>query len=84
MIKAQKMSNIDKQELMADNQMALLELLGSTLIYEENFLVGFLPLRNYFATRKNNELNGKKCPSDKEEIIRALILKESLELLKCV
>jgi hypothetical protein len=64
--------------------MVLLELLGSTLIFEENFLIGFLPLRSYFLTRKHPDITGKKCPSDKEEILRGLIIKEALELLNCV
>jgi len=57
--------------------------MGSTLIFEENFLIGFLPLRSYFLTRKNADITGKKCPNDKEEILRCLIIKESLELLNC-
>lgn len=64
--------------------MVLLELLGSSLIFEENFLIGFLPLRSYFQTRKHPEISGKKCPSDKEELLRLMIIKESLELLNCV
>lgn len=64
--------------------MVLLELLGSSLIFEENFLIGFLPLRSYFLTRKHPDISGKKCPSDKEELLRCLIIKEALELLNCV
>lgn len=62
----------------------LLELLGNTLIFEENFMLGFLPLRSYFANRKSSDLTGKKCPTDKEDILRCLIIKEGLELLGCV
>lgn len=78
------MSSLDRQEQQADRQMVLLELLGSSLIFEENFLLGFLPLRSYFQTRKHPDLNGKKCPADKEELLRCLIIKEALELLNCM
>ena len=64
--------------------MLLLDLLGSTLVFEENFMVGFLPLRSYFQTRKQPDLSGKKCPADKEDQVRCLIVKEALELLGCV
>jgi len=47
-VKTQGLSNADRKEQLADKQMLLLDLLGSTLIYEENFLLGFLPLRSYF------------------------------------
>lgn len=77
-------SNTDRSEQLADKQIQLLDLLGSSLIYEENFLLGFLPLRSYFATRKQTDLIGKKCPADKEDQIRCLIIKEALEMLGCV
>jgi hypothetical protein len=75
--------NKDKDQ-QADRQLALLELMGTTLIFEENFILGFLPLRSYFLNRKSPELSGKKSPGDKEEMLRCLIIKEGLELLGCV
>lgn len=74
----------EREDRLADKQLVVLELLGSSLIFEENFLLGFLPLRSYFQMRKQPDLNGKKCPQDKEELVRGLVIKESLELLGCV
>lgn len=76
MPKKQQMSNLDRQEILADNQMQLLELLSKTLVFEESHLLGFLPLRSYFLTKKSQEMQGKKCPLDKEDIVRSLIFKD--------
>jgi hypothetical protein len=56
--------------------MQLLELLSKTLVFEESHLLGFLPLRSYFLTKKSQEMQGKKCPLDKEDIVRSLIFKD--------
>jgi hypothetical protein len=62
--------------------MHLLELLGTTLLFEENHLVGFLPLRSYLENTKQLGA-GKKCPPEEEDIVRCLIFRDSLEKLKC-
>lgn len=53
-------------------------MLGSTLLSEESFFVGFLPLQSYIDNRKQIG-NGTKCPPEKENLIRALLLKDHLE-----
>jgi hypothetical protein len=39
----------DKHELL---QLSLVELMGTSLLFEENYLVGFLPLKSYFDQKK--------------------------------
>ena len=46
-------------------------------------MLGFLPLRSYFLTKKQPEMCGKKCPADIEDIVRCFIFKDALELLRC-
>lgn len=62
--------------------MELLALMGTTLLYEENCFVGFLPLRSYLERQKQVG-TGKRCPPDKEPLVRSLLIRESLEKLKC-
>jgi hypothetical protein len=50
----------------------LLELVGQSLMYEERFFVGFLPLRSYFDAMKHVG-SGKPCPEGKEDQVRATI-----------
>lgn len=45
-------------------------------------MIGFLPLSSYFQTKKNVK-SGTKCPSENEDLVRALILKDTLEKLGC-
>ena len=56
--------------------------MSNTLLPEENNFLGYLPLQSYLSQKKQVK-NGVKCPQDKEELIRALILKDSLEKLGC-
>lgn len=45
-------------------------------------MIGFLPVMSYFNTKKDIK-NGTKCPVDQEDLIRAIILKETLEKIGC-
>ena len=56
--------------------------MGSHLIFEESFCIGFLPLRSYFEQRKQVG-NGQRCPEDKEELVRCIIQVQCLEYLNC-
>jgi hypothetical protein len=56
--------------------------MGSSLIPDENQFIGFMPLKSYIINKKNIK-TGVKCPQDKEDLIRALILKEALEKIGC-
>ena len=56
--------------------------MGTTLLPEEHFFVGFLPLQSYIDHKKQIK-NGVKCPPQRENLLRALILKDHLESLKC-
>ena len=56
--------------------------MGSTLLSEENQFIGFMPLKSYLINKKELK-TGTKCPPDKEDLIRGLILKDSLEKLGC-
>ena len=62
--------------------MELLELMGNTLLFEENHMIGFLPLQSYLDNKKEVGV-GKKCPPDMEDIVRCLIFRDNLESLKC-
>jgi len=70
------------QDRQADRELYLLELMGNTLLFEENHLVGFLPLRSYLE-RKKQLGSGKKCPPAEEDLVRCLILCDCLERLHC-
>ena len=65
-----------------EEQIKLVELMGSTLLPEEFFFIGFLPLQSYVDTRKQVK-GGVKCPVERENIIRALLLKDHLESIGC-
>lgn len=54
----------------------------NTLLQDENLLIGFMPLKSYINSKKDIK-TGLKCPQEKEELIRSLILKEALEKLGC-
>lgn len=41
-----------------------------------------MPLKSYIESKKDVK-TGVKCPAEKEDLIRALILKELLEKLDC-
>ena len=73
---------LELQDKQAEREMYLLELLGSTLLFEENHLVGFLPLRSYLEHKKQLGA-GKKCPPEEEDLVRCLLFRDSLERLKC-
>lgn len=75
-------SRLDEHDRQADRELRLLELMGTTLLFEENHLVGFLPLRSYLDNKKQLGA-GKKCPPEEEDIVRCLLHRDSLERLKC-
>lgn len=56
--------------------------MGNTLLPEEHYFIGFLPLQTYIDHKKQIQ-NGLKCPVDKENLVRAMILKDHLEQLGC-
>ena len=58
--------------------MGVVELMGCSLLSEEVNFVGFLPLQTYIETKKSIK-NGIKCPEEKENLIRSLIIKEHIE-----
>lgn len=62
--------------------MKILELMGTTLLPDENLFIGFMPLKSYILNKKEVK-TGVKCPQEKEELIRCLILKDALEKLGC-
>jgi hypothetical protein len=62
--------------------MKIAELMGNTILTEESFFVGFLPLQSYIDHKKQIG-NGVKCPLERENLVRSLILKDHLEQLKC-
>ena len=62
--------------------MELLSLMGNTLLFEENHLIGFLPLQSYLDNKKEVGA-GKKCPIDMEDIVRCFVFRDALESLKC-
>ena len=49
--------------------------MSNSLLQEEIFYVGFLPLQSYIDTKKDVK-HGVKCPVDKENIVRALIIRD--------
>ena len=62
--------------------MELLNLMASSLLFEENHFVGFLPLQSFLDNKKQVGA-GKKCPAEMEDIVRCLIFRDTLESLKC-
>jgi hypothetical protein len=56
--------------------------MGSSLLPEEFFFIGFLPLQSYIDTKKEVK-SGVKCPAERENIVRALLLKDHLEAIGC-
>jgi hypothetical protein len=56
--------------------------MGASLLPEEFFFIGFLPLQSYIDTKKEVK-NGVKCPVERENIVRALLLKDHLEAIGC-
>lgn len=56
--------------------------MGSSLLPEEFFFVGFLPLQSYIDHKKEVK-NGVKCPAERETIVRCLLLREHLESIGC-
>ena len=74
---------MDRLERNAERELELLALMGTTLLQEENHFIGFLPLWSYLDKQKQLGA-GKRCPPDKEPLVRSLVLRESLEKLKCV
>ena len=56
--------------------------MGSSLLPEEFFFVGFLPLQSYIDNRKEIK-NGIKCPPERENIVRCLLLRDHLESIGC-
>ena len=56
--------------------------MGTSLLPEEFFFIGFLPLQSYIDSRKEVK-SGVKCPVEKESIVRAFLLKDHLEAIGC-
>jgi len=56
--------------------------MGSSLLPEENQFLGFMPLKSYITSKKNVG-TGAKCPQEKEDMVRAVILKDALEQINC-
>jgi hypothetical protein len=57
--------------------------MSNSLLFEEYFFIGFLPLKSYLDKKKRVNSGQLKCPPEKEEIVRALIFKDALESLNC-
>ena len=80
------LSNQCNQEIKSikdeDEQTNIIKMMGSTLLPEEFFFVGFLPLQSFIDTKKDIK-NGVKCPLERESLVRTLLLKDHLESLKC-
>lgn len=60
----------------------MLQLMQQTLLPEESNFLGFLPFESYLQKAKEVGI-GKRCPPEQEDIVRAFILKDSLENLGC-
>ena len=75
-------ARLELQEKQAERELYLLDLLGNTLLFEENHLIGFLPLRSYMENRKQLG-SAKKCPEKEEDLVRCLLFRDCLERLKC-
>lgn len=56
--------------------------MGSSLLPEEFTFVGFLPLQSYIDQKKEIK-NGVKCPPERENVVRCLILRDHLESIGC-
>ena len=56
--------------------------MGTTLLFEENHMVGFLPLKSYLEMRKQLGA-GKKCPPEEEDLVRCILFRDTLERLRC-
>lgn len=56
--------------------------MGTSLIPEENQFIGFMPLKSYILNKKNIK-TGVKCPQEKEDLVRALVIKDALETIGC-
>jgi len=70
--------NHKKAEKQEELHLILVELMGNSLLFEENFLIGFLPLRSYFD--QNKQIGpGKQCPAEKQNLVRCLLLRDALE-----
>jgi hypothetical protein len=65
-----------------DAQTRVASLIGSTLLPEEFFYVGFLPIQSYIDNKKVIGC-GSKCPPEKENVVRAVILRNHLEDIGC-
>jgi hypothetical protein len=56
--------------------------MGTTMIPEEFYFVGFLPLQSFIDLKKSIG-SGMKCPPEKEVLVRSLLIKDHLESLRC-
>ena len=65
--------NAAEIERLEANQIQVLQLMGQSLLFEENQALGFLPLRSYFESKKDKSSCKKACPQDKEDLVRSLI-----------
>ena len=65
-----------------EEQFKIVQLMGSSLLPEEFFFVGFLPLQSYIDNRKEIK-TGIKCPPERENLVRSLLLRDHLESIGC-
>lgn len=65
-----------------EEQTKILSMMGNTLLPEELYFVGFVPLQSYIDKKKTIQ-QGNRCPQDKEVLIRSMILRDCLEEMKC-
>lgn len=47
--------------------------MGTSLIFEETQILGFLPLKSYFEAKKDGKSALEKCPAEMESAVRDLI-----------
>ena len=65
-----------------EEQLKIIQLMGNSLLSEEHYFVGFLPLQTYIDSKKSIK-SGIKCPLEKENIVRSMIIRDQIDELKC-
>jgi len=56
--------------------------MSTTLLNEEQYFLGFLPLQSYLDVKKQVK-NATRCPPEKEDLVRSLLFRDALEQLGC-
>lgn len=56
--------------------------MGNSLLPEEHYFIGFLPLQTYIDNKKTIK-SGTKCPPERENLVRSMIIRYQIEELKC-